>query len=313
MGFLTMDSPFREYLDSDFRKGFGDFFLPLRAKEEELRELTIGEALARNGIEERLREDTLEGIEDAFGRDLSTFGHVLPHNRASRYLSYEIQGEKGKVIILPGGGYEYVAGFVEGYPIAKEFNKLGYSAYVLNYSVGEEARFPRPLFDVAGSVTDIIPPGSRRYALLGFSAGGHLASYFCTKEAQAMTAMVARPGALLLGYPVITMRNATHGGSRLRVLGEDMSDARMDMLSVERHIDHGYPPTYCWCGEKDDCVPSKNSHDLEEALRKNNVEHEFYYGDFAKHGLGDGHDSPMEGWIEHAAVLLDRWLDDYFF
>lgn len=313
MGSLTMDTPFRAYLDSPFRKGFGDFFLPLRVPEDELRGLTIGEALSRNGIEERLRKDTLEGIEDALGRDLSSFGHVVEHNEASRYLSYEVPGEKAKVLILPGGGYEYVAGFVEGYPIAREFNRLGYSAYVLNYSVGEDARFPRPLFDVAGSVADIIPPGSRRYALLGFSAGGHLASYFCTREAQSMTAMVARSGALLLGYPVITMREATHGGSRLRVLGEEMSEARMDMLSVERHIDRGYPPTYCWCGEHDDCVPSKNSHVLEMALEQNHVEHEFFYGDFAKHGLGDGHGSPMEGWIAHASALLDRWLDDYFF
>ncbi len=308
---LDENSPFIDYLDTPFAKEFGSFFLPLRNKEEELQSLTVLEALKRLPMEERFIPDTIEGMNDALRRmeEEKDFAHTIKTNPAAKYLSYPVRKEKGKVLILPGGGYQCVAGFVEGYPIAKELNESGYSAYVLNYSVGVEAKFPRPMFDVADSLHDIIPEGYKRYAVLGFSAGGHLAASICLKKNQDLLSLSSRPAVLGLGYPVISCLLPTHGGSRDIILGEYKDNPMFqESLSIERFIDEEFPPTFCWCGEYDDCVPSINSHALEKSLSEKSIKRKFIYGNFSKHGLGRGKNSPIEGWIKNFASFLDENL-----
>lgn len=312
---ITLTSPFSSYLDTLFAKEFGSFFLPLRGKEEELRNLSVGEALKRIPIGERFIPDLLEGMNDALERmSRDDFAYVSKTNPAARYLAYPVDKEKGKVIILPGGGYEAVAGFVEGYPIAKEINSYGYSAYVLNYSCGVNALFPRPMLDVSESINHIIPEASRRYAILGFSAGGHLAGSICLRKNQDLIGLNSRPGVLGLGYPVISFYQPTHGGTRERVLGERKNDVIFQKAySIEENIDDKFPPTFCWCGEGDDCVPSINSHMLEATLAKKSIKREFLYGDFKEHGLGRAQNTPMEGWTKKFIDFCDKNLCKYLF
>ncbi len=306
---LNENSPFSEYLDSEFAIRFGDFFLPLRGVDkDELRKLTAGEALTKLSVAPRFVPDAIEGINDCLSRmGQDGFAVTTRTDPSVRYLSYPVENEKGKVLVLPGGGYMIVAGYVEGYPVAKELNEAGYSAYVIGYSVGDKAEFPRPLLDVASAIHSIVPEGYRRYALLGFSAGGHLAAASCLKQYQDMMDLKHRPAALGLGYPVISCLTPTHGNGRLRLLGRrfDSREAQIE-LSVERHIDAEYPPTYCWCGLYDGCVSSMHSHGLELALKEKSIKKKFFYGDFDDHGLGRGVNSLVEGWVKDFASFLDE-------
>ena len=309
---LSENSSFATYLDSEFAEKYGDFFLPLRGvNKEELRKLTVGEALTRLSVALRFVPDAIKGMNDCLRRmGEEGFAMTTSTDPAVRYLSYPVENEKGKVLIIPGGGYLIVAGYVEGYPVAKELNEAGYSAYVIGYSVAEKAAFPRPLLDVASAIHSIVGE-DRRYALVGFSAGGHLAASCCLKQNQELMKLKYRPAAVGLGYPVITCLSATHGNGRLRALG-GQADSReaQAKLSVERHIDDKYPPTYCWCGLYDGCVPSMNSHALELALAEKSVKRKFFYMDFEDHGLGRGANSPVEGWVKDFASFLDEAFAD---
>ena len=116
-----------------------------------------------------------------------------------------------------------------------------------------------------------------------------------------------KPQAVLLGYPVITMTDLTHDGSRQNLLAEDANDDKLRMLySVEQQVTAAYPPTYLWNCEADDVVPAENSAMLESALRKCGVPvtHEIFPG--TVHGWGLGIDTPAEGWFDRAITFWNE-------
>src|SRR5215204_3335435 len=137
------------------------------------------------------------------------------------------------VIVCPGGGYTHLANH-EGQPVAEWLNSFGITAFVLKYRIGPKYHHPAPLQDAARAVRLVrsravewkLDP--KRIGVLGFSAGGHVASTIGTHFDQgqpgatdAVERMSSRPDLLVLIYPVITMGEFTHGGSRKQLLGNE--------------------------------------------------------------------------------------------
>ncbi|MGN1025945.1 MAG: alpha/beta hydrolase [Faecousia sp.] len=209
-------------------------------------------------------------------------------------------------IICPGGGYNMVCNFLEGAPYARELNEQGFSAFVLYYRCKKKARYPAPMEDLARAVRDILSRAEELnlitdgYSIWGSSAGGHLAASFGTETMGYAKYHLPKPGALVLCYPVVTMGEKTHLGSRSNLLGEAPDTAMLTLTSVEQQITPAYPPTFVWCGDADRTVDPENSRMLAEALEKNSIPHRFVEYPGVDHGVGLGKGLTCEGWFDEA-------------
>lgn len=228
-----------------------------------------------------------------------------------RYLLRD--GKKHPVaIICPGGGYRRVCSFIEGYPFAKKLNKMGFHAFVIYYRVRNLAVFPNPQDDLARAVEEIHTHAEEwkldmdGYSVWGSSAGGHLAASFGTESMGYIKYGLPKPGAMILVYPVVTMGEKTHPGSRNYLIGAYASDEYIQLTSIERQITGNYPPTFLWWGDQDATVDPENSIMLKKALLKNGVicQATEYLG--VDHGVGIGKGLPCEGWFEEAVQF---WMN----
>ena len=215
-------------------------------------------------------------------------------------------------IVCPGGGYRRVCGFIEGYPFAKKLNAMGYHAIVVYYRVNVLARYPAPQEDLARAVREACAHAEqwkldmRGYSVWGSSAGGHLAASFGTKNMGYEQYDLSKPGALILVYPVVTMGERTHEGSRNYLIGENPSENMIRFASVQRQITADYPPTFLWWGDQDSCVDPDNSRMLRKALEENGVPCECIEYAGVDHGVGIGKGLPCEGWFEKAVAFWEK-------
>ena len=221
-------------------------------------------------------------------------------------------GKKHPVaIICPGGGYHRVCSFVEGLPFARKLNAMGYSAIVVHYRCGSKYPYPVPQEDLARAIRLVLRNKDRwnldmdAYSLWGSSAGGHLAASFGTDAMGYKNYDLPKPGAILLSYPVITMGDATHAGSRNYLLGPDRTPERIQFASVEKQLTDDYPPTFLWTGLDDHTVDPKNSYMLAQALAQRNISHRFLPIEAVDHGVGIGEGLPCEGWFEQAVAFWE--------
>ena len=209
-------------------------------------------------------------------------------------------------IICPGGGYHWVCSFVEGLPYAKKLNRMGYSAFVVHYRCGKKYPYPIPQEDLAKAIEYVIRKKDRwkldveGYSLWGSSAGGHLAASFGTNGMGYSKYNLPKPGAIILSYPVVTMGEFAHAGSRRYLLGNEISSRQIETASIEMQVTADYPPTFLWCGMDDSTVEPENSRLLADALVKYNIYHQFLPVDGVDHGVGIGEGLPCEGWFEKA-------------
>ena len=209
-------------------------------------------------------------------------------------------------VICAGGGYENVCSAAEGYPIAAALNKMGISAFVVHYRTGKDARAPGPMDDLAAAVryiadnADALNVDMTDYALIGFSAGGHLAASFGTQTLGYAKYGLPKPGCVILGYPVITMGKHAHQGSRDVLLGPDAAADDIEHYSVERQVNSSYSPTFLWQCEADDCVPVENSRMMADALKKAGVPCKYEIFPGSAHGWGRGDGTTAEGWLDRA-------------
>ncbi|MET7461767.1 alpha/beta hydrolase [Nonomuraea sp. NPDC005501] len=222
------------------------------------------------------------------------------------------------VVVLPGGGYEHLAGH-EGAPVARWLNTLGVAAFVVAYRVAPH-RHPLPLLDAARAVRWVrahaaghgVDPG--RVGVLGFSAGGHLAGLLATETGPMLAegphdevdAQDARPGLAVLCYPVVTLSGpAAHAGSAASLLGPGGTDADLDGLSIERRVGPHSPPMFLWHTADDGAVPLDNTLLLAGALARHRVPVEAHVYPHGKHGLGLAEDDPVAGdWTHRCAAFL---------
>lgn len=215
-------------------------------------------------------------------------------------------------LICPGGAYEMICSFTEGLPYVKRLNKLGYSAFVLYYRCQKKARFPAPQDDIARALRDILGRAveldldTEGYSVWGSSAGGHVAASFGTERMGWARYGLPKPGALVLTYPVVTMGELTHAGSRKNLLGEDPAKEQIALTSVENQVTSAYPPTFLWCGDADKTVDPENSRMLARALERCGVPYEFAEYPGVDHGVGLGKGLACEGWFDRAVAFWAR-------
>lgn len=236
--------------------------------------------------------------------------------------------EKGKangtsVIICPGGGYAILAITHEGYDIAKEFNKYGITAFVLKYRLpSDEIMLDKaigPLQDAQQAMKTVRENASRwnldtaKIGIMGFSAGGHLAS---TLETHYQKSLIdnpkntnLRPDFAILGYPVVTMGKFAHKGSKENLLGKTPSEKQVDYFSNELQVISYTPPTFIFQANDDKTVPSENSLDLSKALKQAGVKTELHLYQAGGHGFGlknptkDSWFATMINWMESNKFL----------
>ena len=211
------------------------------------------------------------------------------------YKEYSKGRLRPAVLILPGGGYEFVSKR-EGEPIALRLNSYDIAAFILDYTVGEFT-YPTPIAEAVAAIAYIrcnykkynIDP-NRIYAL-GFSAGGHLAGCLALASLDnefssllGIDKMMYQLNGLLLGYPVITMdKEKSHLGSVERITQN--KEKLIEKLSIEKHIRKGFPKTFIWLCSDDAIVPPYNSLKLTEALLENGIYTELHMYPKGGHGL----------------------------
>lgn len=230
----------------------------------------------------------------------------------------ESDAPRGAVLVCPGGGYSHRAPH-EAAPVAQRFNQAGLHAFVVQYRVAPH-RHPAPLLDAARALRLIRHNAAEwglnpdHIAILGFSAGGHLAASLGVHHADpiintgdALDAVSARPDGLILCYPVISSQYFAHVGSFKNLLGEDASpDARRHM-SLELQVDAATPPAFLWHTTDDTGVPVENSLLFAQALHRFNTPFELHIYPHGKHGLGL---SPEDPHVATWSALCAQWLLD---
>jgi acetyl esterase/lipase len=224
------------------------------------------------------------------------------------------------VVVCPGGGYRVVAADHEGKQIAEWLNSLGVSAFVLQYRLGERYRHPAPLQDAQRAIRMVrsrakewgVDP--KRVGILGFSAGGHLASTAAThfddgrpEAKDPIEREGSRPDFAVLCYPVISLSDpVAHAGSRRYLLGDPADPALVDLLSNERQVTSRTPPTFLWHTADDASVPVANSLLFFEALRKAGVPGELHVFPHGRHGLGLAPGDPS---VSQWPRLCATWME----
>lgn len=222
------------------------------------------------------------------------------------------------VIICPGGAYTLLSMDKEGTEPAAWFNSLGVAAFVLKYRLAEYGH-PAPLRDVLRAVRLVRSRAAEfglqadRIGVMGFSAGGHLASCAGTlydapegRTGAALDAISARPDFLMLVYPVITMKDPyAHAGSRRNLLGADPTAAQIEHLSTELQVTKNTPPAFLLTTFEDRTVPAENSIRFFEAMHRAGVPAELHVYETGPHGIGlrPGH-GPTSAWPK----LAEQWL-----
>jgi len=223
------------------------------------------------------------------------------------------------VVVCPGGGYGMLAIDHEGRQIAEWLNGVGVTAVVLKYRLGPKYHHPAMLNDAARAVRTVRTRSAEwsldptRVAVLGFSAGGHLASTIGTHNdagqadaADPIDRQSSRPDRLILVYAVINLHAPYgHGGSRRNLLGDSAPDDLVDSLSNDLQVRGDTPPTFLVQTDADTAVPAENSILFALALRKAKVPMELHVFEKGRHGLGLGaSEAGFNAWPK----LCETWL-----
>ncbi len=216
------------------------------------------------------------------------------------YLPEQAKSTGAAVIICPGGAYAAVVYQAEGIRTAKEFARNGVAAFVLKYRLASNSTMIDkkigPLQDAQQAIKVVRENASNwgidpnRVGIMGFSAGGHLASTEATHYEKAVIenkdGTNLRPDFQILVYPVISMQDSlTHPGSRTNLLGKNPSTEVIDEFSNELHVDENTPPAYITQAGDDKTVDVDNSIVYYEALRHHKVAAELHLYPHGGHGF----------------------------
>ncbi len=203
------------------------------------------------------------------------------------------------MVICPGGGYAHLAPH-EGNDFALWLNQHGVTCFVLKYRLGSSGyRHPAMFNDATRAVRWVrthagefkIDP--HRVGIMGSSAGGHLAATLLThfdagdpNAADPVERQSSRPDLGILCYPVITMGEFTHHGSRDNLLGKNPDPELVKSLSNELQVTTNTPPCFLWTTFEDRTVPMENTMMFAEAMRENHVPFDLHVYEKGGHGMG---------------------------
>jgi acetyl esterase/lipase len=235
------------------------------------------------------------------------------------YMPPNTTGPMTAVIIAPGGSYARLSMNNEGRAPANYLNALGIAAFVLRYRLGPQYHHPIELGDAQRAIRTVRARAAEwhiapdRIGMMGFSAGGHLASsastHFdagSTDAADPIDRVSSRPDFAVLGYPVISFVEAwTHQGSKTNLLGDKPDPALARSLSSDTQVTASTPPAFIYHTNADTVVPVENAVAYFLALRKAGVPAEMHVFKDGPHGTGLGMQDPS---LAEWPRLLANWL-----
>lgn len=235
------------------------------------------------------------------------------------FLSPSAGMTRAAVVIFPGGGYSHLATDKEGTDVARWLTTLGLTAFVVRYRLGPRYHHPVMMQDAQRAVRFVRSQAARwnidpsRIGVLGFSAGGHMASTAGTHfdagnpaGQDTVDRASSRPDFMVLAYPVITMADPlAHHGSRMNLLGDNPPASLVRLMSNETQVTRDTPPTFIVATTDDATVPVQNSLMFYDALRATGVPAELHIFESGHHGFGLAPGDPVlstwttqcEGWL----------------
>ena len=225
--------------------------------------------------------------------------------KLATYLASGQSNTGAAVVICPGGGYGNLAMGHEGEDVARWLNRHGVSGFVCDYRHrGKGYGHPAPLLDVQRAIRTVrhhaesakggCEIDSDKIGVIGFSAGGHLAScaatMFDSGQANAkdpIEQMSSRPDFAILCYPVIAFgQSFTHQGSQNNLLGKAATPEQIRSMSTQTRVTSDTPPTFLWHTSTDKAVPPQNSIVFYQSLLSAGVTSELHFYATGRHGLG---------------------------
>jgi acetyl esterase/lipase len=240
------------------------------------------------------------------------------------YLPAPGKATQAAVVILPGGGYTHLSTVREGSEVAAMFVSHNITAFVVRYRLSPRYHYPTPVLDAQRALRIVRARAAEyhinpaRIGIMGFSAGGHLASTVSTQfdagqpdAPDPIDRVSSRPDFSILLYPVITFTDETavHRGSRTALVGNDQT--LWEKLSSEKHVTHDTPPTCLVQASDDRTVPVANSIMYYQALRKNNVIAELHIFQAGGHGFGlAANNEELRVWPEIVVgwMKANKWI-----
>lgn len=225
------------------------------------------------------------------------------------YLPDADQANGTGVVVCPGGGYGHLAVGHEGHDIGEWFKARGITAFILQYRIAPRYHHPAPLSDAQRAIRLVRARAAewkldpKKIGIMGFSAGGHLASTAGTHfdagkpdSKDPIDRVSCRPDFLILCYPVVSFTTEyMHKGSRDNLLGKDADEKLIEQFSNENQVTAETPPTFLFHTNEDTPVPPENSVLFYLALRKAKVPAELHIYEHGQHGVGLATQDPILG------------------
>jgi len=235
-----------------------------------------------------------------------------PEQEQPSIKAFPVEGARGAVVVLPGGGYSHKAAH-EGDPIARMLNSQGIAAYVLDYRV-KPCHREAPLSDAKRAIRLVRSFGYEKVGILGFSAGGNLCCCAGTlydlgnpESEDPIERISSRPDAFVPCYAVSSfMEPYAHMGSRKNLMGDEWENNELaKRYSAELNVTEDTPPAFIWHTAADQAVPVQNSMNLANALADKGVSFEMHVYPKGRHGLGLAAEHPLVASWSNACC---RWL-----
>ena len=235
------------------------------------------------------------------------------------FLAENKKAKNAAVIICPGGAYALLSHEKEGDKVAAWFQSIGVSAFVLKYRLPSDVIMKDKTIGALQDAQEAIRKVRRnaekwnldsiKIGILGFSAGGHLASTLSTHYNDMVYKTTenisARPDFSILIYPVISMDNkTTHKGSKENLLGKKASDEVIARFSNEKQVDSNTPTAFLVHATDDKSVVVENSINYYLALKRNNVPAEMHLYETGGHGFGLGEGGTNKNW----PLACEKWM-----
>ncbi len=257
--------------------------------------------------------------------DDRVFLEVYAVDNRSYVVKEATVGPRDAILVIPGGGYTGVSAR-EGVYTALAFLGKGVNTFVLNYSVGEHAVYPRQLLDACRALKYIKENADKYYInpdrifALGYSAGGHLLGTLTTlhgvgEDILGLSRDYLKIKGAIFCYPVITAYGPTHTGSFENLLKKplvDYTEEEKNLLSIEKNITSDTPPAFIWHTSEDVSVPINGSIKLCQAYYDAKIPVELHIYPHGPHGIALGNNVSSGGRADYVQPKAEVWVDEAY-